>query len=887
DFVSACYGIVSVPTGPWFCERCVATHGNGYKRAATNGSDGDYNQHVGGKQEQQQLQTDDDLDNLSCKLCPYKDGAFKRTDTGAWAHVVCALYIPEVKFGNVTTMDPIILAHIPPERYNKTCFICEEQGRMEDAKSGACMQCNKPGCKNYFHVTCGQKERLLFEEPGQLDNIKYCGYCPHHFKKLVSGDRKDNLTSSSSSLAHNSASVPPKCENSNSRLYTELRNMFDSDNAVDKVTTRMRKSSAGVGDKTDLAANSSTATLDSQSPAGGGYVAAFHSYSPSLPSHVYLVSGCGQGNTVSHPYKVSSSYSLLQPSTTCSGSCYVGPSSSASSSALSSNSTNFYPAVCSSSAAVNSFSAIGDPSAMACVSFAPSHMPLDAAVHASSSSLLSSTCVPPTTTNPCCPSSDVTTSPNVVTITGVAGAGVQQLPLVHGKRAAPLRIVKTEILSPPKKGKRPNKKTASRKSSFDASTTPVAAISYDDPSTKTDGGVSNGDPSNRPCCSASLAATETPLTKLPGVSSVKNRADGNGIFGFSTAPASVSSVHCSKREVKTSAASSETFVGPGPHGTGVLSLSFEQLLERHWEQVASLLTCLHQLKSENKKYEEHIASLVTRRDHLLAVNARLSLPLSSHQNSSSVAPHMSVSFPTYQQGDQMVGGEQFRTNIINRYCSDRFDDPSLVPTSIPPMSGHGVGGGGRPTASSTVFPPQNIASSRPYLVPASNPAVPQDGSGAGRGAFTAASTATASTAITATTSPVIVPSATTAAPLVNGLSGFANVRPKNISPDKQSSFLIPRTPTPLMSNTDLVKPAAANILSSQFSVANQDVHHSQVLYQLMAQQQAVAAVYGNAFPSFMPTTSPHISNTTSMMPPNQSMLHAPYSSHTKNQSLNP
>lgn len=33
--------------------------------------------------------------------------------------MVCALYIPEVRFGNVTTMEPIILQLIPSERFSK------------------------------------------------------------------------------------------------------------------------------------------------------------------------------------------------------------------------------------------------------------------------------------------------------------------------------------------------------------------------------------------------------------------------------------------------------------------------------------------------------------------------------------------------------------------------------------------------------------------------------------------------------------------------------------------------------------------------------------------------------------------------------------------------
>jgi hypothetical protein len=58
-----------------------------------------------------------------CELCPSKDGALKKTDNSAWAHVVCALYIPEVRFGNVTTMEPIILQLIPTERFSKVIGI--------------------------------------------------------------------------------------------------------------------------------------------------------------------------------------------------------------------------------------------------------------------------------------------------------------------------------------------------------------------------------------------------------------------------------------------------------------------------------------------------------------------------------------------------------------------------------------------------------------------------------------------------------------------------------------------------------------------------------------------------------------------------------------------
>ncbi|KAM7159432.1 protein AF-10 isoform 6-T7 [Molossus nigricans] len=191
----ACYGIVQVPTGPWFCRKCESQ-----ERAA----------------------------RVRCELCPHKDGALKRTDNGVgwsiipthrwlvrflirartqvaglipgqdmyrrqlidvflsgWAHVVCALYIPEVQFANVSTMEPIVLQSVPHDRYNKTCYICDEQGRESKAATGACMTCNKHGCRQAFHVTCAQFAGLLCEEEGNgADNVQYCGYCKYHFSKL-------------------------------------------------------------------------------------------------------------------------------------------------------------------------------------------------------------------------------------------------------------------------------------------------------------------------------------------------------------------------------------------------------------------------------------------------------------------------------------------------------------------------------------------------------------------------------------------------------------------------------------------------------------------------------------------------------------------------------
>ncbi|KAM7390605.1 hypothetical protein PAMA_008672 [Pampus argenteus] len=187
----ACYGIVQVPTGPWFCRKCESQ-----ERAA----------------------------RVRCELCPHKDGALKRTDNGGWAHVVCALYIPEVEFANVSTMEPIVLQSVPHERYNKTCYICEDQGRESKAATGACMTCNKHGCRQAFHVTCAQFAGLLCEEQGSdADNVKYCGYCKYHHSKLKHKERdrhkpkhKKTPMDMSPSLVLPNIMVPEKTYNSSS-----------------------------------------------------------------------------------------------------------------------------------------------------------------------------------------------------------------------------------------------------------------------------------------------------------------------------------------------------------------------------------------------------------------------------------------------------------------------------------------------------------------------------------------------------------------------------------------------------------------------------------------------------------------------------------------------
>lgn len=104
-----------------------------------------------------------------------------------WNLSFCNLYLQR-DTTSVSITDPPTGVYLFTSFFHNiaACYICAEMGKGNRASAGACMQCNKSGCKQQFHVTCAQQLGLLCEEAGNyLDNVKYCGYCQHHYSKLV------------------------------------------------------------------------------------------------------------------------------------------------------------------------------------------------------------------------------------------------------------------------------------------------------------------------------------------------------------------------------------------------------------------------------------------------------------------------------------------------------------------------------------------------------------------------------------------------------------------------------------------------------------------------------------------------------------------------------
>lgn len=93
----------------------------------------------------------------TCIFCPNTDGAFKQTNSSKWAHLLCAMWIPEVSLGNHTFMEPVMeVEKVPKTRWRLSCYICNQ-------RMGACIQCSNKNCYQAFHVTCARRCRLFLK----------------------------------------------------------------------------------------------------------------------------------------------------------------------------------------------------------------------------------------------------------------------------------------------------------------------------------------------------------------------------------------------------------------------------------------------------------------------------------------------------------------------------------------------------------------------------------------------------------------------------------------------------------------------------------------------------------------------------------------------------
>uniref|UniRef100_V5GEI0 [histone H3]-trimethyl-L-lysine(9) demethylase n=1 Tax=Ixodes ricinus TaxID=34613 RepID=V5GEI0_IXORI len=127
-----CYGVAQPmsATEPWKCDRCA-------QLAAS----------------------------VDCCLCSLRGGALKQTVEGRWAHLLCALLVPEVHVGEGPTRSPVDVRHITPQRARLRCWYCHKLRDLlgRPSETGACIQCTSGRCTTAFHVTCAHAAGVSFE----------------------------------------------------------------------------------------------------------------------------------------------------------------------------------------------------------------------------------------------------------------------------------------------------------------------------------------------------------------------------------------------------------------------------------------------------------------------------------------------------------------------------------------------------------------------------------------------------------------------------------------------------------------------------------------------------------------------------------------------------
>ncbi|KAM6584986.1 hypothetical protein CsatB_011988 [Cannabis sativa] len=144
---ASCYGdplVKGIPDGDWFCSQC----------SVSKGSQNDM--------------------SFSCCLCPNKGGAMKPMNDGKWAHVVCALFVPEVFFHDPEGREGIDCSKVPKSRWEQRCYLCKQT-------NGCAINCSEPKCPLSFHATCGLNEDLCLEyREGKKKGAIVAGFCKPH-----------------------------------------------------------------------------------------------------------------------------------------------------------------------------------------------------------------------------------------------------------------------------------------------------------------------------------------------------------------------------------------------------------------------------------------------------------------------------------------------------------------------------------------------------------------------------------------------------------------------------------------------------------------------------------------------------------------------------------
>ncbi|XP_031556170.1 lysine-specific demethylase 4C-like [Actinia tenebrosa] len=152
----SCYGTDNLTSEkPWKCDRC-------------------------------RQDDEDDIRSAHCCLCCVRGGALKKTTDNRWAHIGCALTIPEVAFQDIGNRNDINTDKVPQGRKKLKCSICRS---VSSDLQSACVQCCAGKCATAYHVTCyilaGNKlEPSDWPQPVET-------YCERHSRNKFKSKERD------------------------------------------------------------------------------------------------------------------------------------------------------------------------------------------------------------------------------------------------------------------------------------------------------------------------------------------------------------------------------------------------------------------------------------------------------------------------------------------------------------------------------------------------------------------------------------------------------------------------------------------------------------------------------------------------------------------------
>lgn len=114
-----------------------------------------------------------------CCLCSLRGGVLKPVNNGQqWAHVLCAVAIPEVSFDDIPQRNGINIKNLTRARQKLKCTYCKRNRNQDWHTLGSCIQCCAGSCITSFHPTCALAAGIKME-PGDWP-LSVFVYCHRH-----------------------------------------------------------------------------------------------------------------------------------------------------------------------------------------------------------------------------------------------------------------------------------------------------------------------------------------------------------------------------------------------------------------------------------------------------------------------------------------------------------------------------------------------------------------------------------------------------------------------------------------------------------------------------------------------------------------------------------